>query len=193
MSPGDEWFAVLARALEDAGSPIGAAEFHGGLCGALCVGGPDAVGTWLERCGAELGSPRFAEADFRDLCARLESASWAALAGDEMTFAPVLPNDDTALPDRVRALASWCSGFVSGLGQSGASFEGALGDSDEITEIVGDFIEIGKAGVDTEAEDDDETGETAYAEVAEFVRVGVQIVFEELRLALRRPGDTSIH
>jgi uncharacterized protein YgfB (UPF0149 family) len=192
MSPPDEWFGVLASALESAGAPIGAAEFHGGLCGVLCVGGPDAVGTWLARCAAELGSPGFATTEFRELCAQLQIDSWAALAGTEMTFAPVLPNDDTALSDRVQALASWCSGFVSGLGQGGASLA-ALGDSDEVDEIVGDLIEIGKAGVDTEAAGEDESGEVAYAEVTEFVRVGVQIVFDELGQAERANGEASIH
>jgi uncharacterized protein YgfB (UPF0149 family) len=183
MNPGDEWFPVLARALESAGSPLSAAEFHGGLCGVLCVGGPEAVGAWLGRCTAEL----------EEISARLESASWAALTGDEMAFSPLLPNDATALPVRVRALASWCAGFVSGLGQGGAGFEGALGESDEVAEIVGDLIEIGKASLDVEAAGDDESAEAAYAEVAEFVRVGVQIVFEELGQTLRSTGDVSIH
>jgi uncharacterized protein YgfB (UPF0149 family) len=183
MSPGDEWFPVLARALESSGSPLGAAEFHGGLCGVLCVGGPEAVATWLGRCTAEL----------QEISARLESATRAALAGDEMAFTPLLPNDDTALPERVRALASWCSGFVSGLGQGGASFEGALSENDEVTEIIGDLVEIGKASFDdVEAAGDDESAEAAYAEVAEFVRVGVQIVFEELR-ETRPAGDVAIH
>jgi uncharacterized protein YgfB (UPF0149 family) len=110
-----------------------------------------------------------------------------------MTFMPLLPDDDTALPERVRALASWCSGFISGLGQGGATFEGALSESDEVTEIVGDLIEIGKASLDVEASGDAESAEAAYAEVAEFVRVGVQIVFEELGQTVRPEGDVSIH
>jgi uncharacterized protein YgfB (UPF0149 family) len=183
MTPGDEWFPALTRALESAGSPLGAAEFHGGLCGVLCIGGPEAVAAWLGRCTAEL----------QDISAQLESASWAALVGDEMAFTPLLPNDDTALPERVRALASWCSGFVSGLGQGGRSFEGALSASEEVTEIVDDLIEIGKASLDVEAAGDEESAEAAYAEVAEFVRVGVQIVFEELGQTLRPAGDVSIH
>jgi hypothetical protein len=183
MSPGDEWFPVLARALESAGSPLDAAEFHGGLCGVLCVGGPEAVAAWLGRCPAEL----------QEICAELESASWEALAGNEMAFDPLLPNDDTALPERVRALASWCSGFVSGLGQGGASFAGALSESDEVAEIIDDLIEIGNADLDVEAAGDVESAEAAYAEVAEFVRVGVQIVFEELGQTLRSAGVVSIH
>jgi uncharacterized protein YgfB (UPF0149 family) len=183
MSPGDEWFPVLARALESAGSPLGAAEFHGGLCGVLCAAGPEAVGAWLGQSTAEL----------QEICAELQSASWTALAGGEMAFTPLLPNDDTALPERVRALAAWCAGFVSGLGSGGASFDGAESGSDEVGEVVGDLIEIGKASLDVEAADDDEDAEAAYAEVAEFVRVGVQIVFEELGRKLHPSGHVSIH
>jgi uncharacterized protein YgfB (UPF0149 family) len=79
------------------------------------------------------------------------------------------------------------------LGQGGAGFEDALGANDEVTEIVGDLIEIGRASLDVEAAGDDENAEAAYAEVAEFVRVGVQIVFEELGQTLRPAGDVSIH
>jgi uncharacterized protein YgfB (UPF0149 family) len=183
MSPGDEWFPVLARALESAGSPLGAAELHGGLCGVLCAGGPDAVPAWLGTCSAEI----------KEICARIGTASWTELAGGEMAFTPLLPNDDTALPERVRALAAWCAGFVSGLGQGAAGFEGALGASDEVTEVIGDFVEIGKANLDVEADGGDEGAEAAYAEVAEFVRVGVQIVFEELGQTLRWPGGVAIH
>jgi uncharacterized protein YgfB (UPF0149 family) len=59
--------------------------------------------------------------------------------------------------------------------------------------VVGDLIEIGKASLDVEAADDEEAAEAAYAEVTEFVRVGVQIVFEELGQTQRPPSDVSIH
>ena len=50
-------------------------------------------------------------------------------------------------------------------------------------ELVRDFIEITRADVD-EGEDA-ESNESAYAELVEFVRVGVQLLFEEL--AVRAP------
>ena len=55
----------------------------------------------------------------------------------------------------------------------------------EVGEVVRDFIEISHAAVD--AESGEESNENAYTELVEFVRVGVQLLFEELASA-RRPG-----
>jgi len=52
--------------------------------------------------------------------------------------------------------------------------------------VVRDFIEISRAGVD--ASQGEESNEAAYAELVEFVRVGVQLLFEEL--AVLRPPTT---
>ena len=53
----------------------------------------------------------------------------------------------------------------------------------DVGEIVRDFTEISRAtGDEAEA---DESNEQAYAELVEFIRVGAQVVFEEL-LPLRR-------
>jgi uncharacterized protein len=58
----------------------------------------------------------------------------------------------------------------------------------EAGEVVRDFAEITRAGVD--ADEEQESNESAYAELVEFVRVGVQLLFEELASA-RRPVAPS--
>ena len=54
----------------------------------------------------------------------------------------------------------------------------------EVGEIVRDLTEISRADVDDARRH--ESNESAYAELVEFVRVGVQLVFEELRRARPR-------
>jgi uncharacterized protein YgfB (UPF0149 family) len=54
---------------------------------------------------------------------------------------------------------------------------------------VRDFIEISHAGVEEEASD--EANEAAYAELVEFVRVGVQLLFEELGVARAPAAPTA--
>jgi hypothetical protein len=100
-----------------------------------------------------------------------------------------LPHDNETLNARVRALASWCNGFVVGLGLGGLTLDAKSQETEEVLEIVRDFIEIGKADIDVEVEGDPETSEESFAEVAEFVRVGVQIVFEEIARA--RVGESA--
>lgn len=63
--------------------------------------------------------------------------------------------------------------------------------SDTAREIIGDFAEIARATV-SQAETEPE-GEAAYAELVEFVRVSVQLMFEELHDARDAAGSTSLH
>lgn len=186
MTRSDERFNVLASALADAGSPLGPAELHGGLCGVLCVGGPEAGAAWLDRCAHDCDS----DAAFRELFDALRRESWRALTGTEMEFAPLLPHDSEALAARVQALASWCNGFIAGLGLGGLHLDADTQGSEEVLEVLRDFIEIGKADVDVAAENDVERAESAFAEVTEFVRVGVQLVFEEI--GQTQSGDGAV-
>ena len=74
---------------------------------------------------------------------------------------------------------------------STGSEAGVIPDASELPgqvhgEIVRDLVEISRAGVD--AEQDEESNESAYAELVEFVRVGVQLLFEELAAARSPPA-----
>ena len=59
----------------------------------------------------------------------------------------------------------------------------------EVGEIVRDFIEITHAEIDEGGTD--ESDENAYAELVEFVRVGVQLLFEELAVARAPSAPTA--
>ena len=111
----------------------------------------------------------------------------AALTGTLMQFELLLPDDSQPLAQRTEALTLWCNGFVYGLGVSGADDPEKLpGDAGE---IVRDLSQIMRAGVD-EA-DGAEANESSLTELIEFVRIGVQVIFEDLS-ALRAPGDASV-
>src|SRR5438309_6995139 len=101
-----------------------------------------------------------------------------------MEFELLLPEDEQSIDARTAALAAWCQGFLYGLGA------GAIPDASELPgevgEVVRDFLQITRAGVD--AAQDEESNESAYAELVEFVRVGVQLLFEELATARRAPS-----
>jgi uncharacterized protein YgfB (UPF0149 family) len=102
-----------------------------------------------------------------------------------MQFDLLIPDDDEPIEARTEALTLWCNGFVYGLGSGGATDPERLpGDAGE---IVRDLAQIMRAGVDER--EATEANESALAELVEFVRVGVQVVFEELR-TLRQPRPT---
>jgi uncharacterized protein YgfB (UPF0149 family) len=182
-------YAQLQRLMADCRAVTEPAEAHGSLAGALCASDSYRLDDWLAEIlpeGAEQGA---AGAWLRELYDETRSA----LAGAQMQFELLMPDDDEPIELRAAALTSWCNGFVYGLGTGGAADPERLpGDAGE---IVRDLAEITRAGVDER--EGEEANETALAELVEFVRVGVQVVFEELG-ALRappavRPAPRQIH
>ena len=109
----------------------------------------------------------------------------------DLSFQPLLPADDVDLERRVQALARWCAGFLYGLSADGSFDINNL--SGEVREVVNDLTELSRAGLTAE-DADNESAEADYAELVEYVRVGVQMVFLELQPG--REGPTrreSLH
>lgn len=165
-----------------------ASNFHGALCGALCVVDVDRLG--LDRLLADdaesLGS---LDADDRAALLRLRDEAGEDLASTDMSFEPLLPDDAMPLSQRVDALAAWCGGFLYGLSSHRTLDLRAL--SEEARETLKDFSEFTQAGFD--AGGDLETEEAAYAELVEYVRMGAQLLFLELRprpASAETPSDT---
>lgn len=166
-------FLELEDTLAEAGSPTEAAEAHGSLCGALCVQAPVHFESWLD----ELLEDRESQNELnRDVLQTVFSRTCHDLGGDGMEFAPLLPDEEEPLAGRTSALAHWCEGFLYGLGAGGLTSIEAL--PGEVGEIVRDMTEIGRA---TPGSDEPtETDEQAYAQLLEYVRVGVQLIYDEL-------------
>jgi hypothetical protein len=159
-----------------------AAEAHGTLAGCLCGASGYRFADWLKEILPEGRAAGVAATTLRELF----DATAAALVQPDMEFELLLPEDSAPLPERTQALAEWCQGFLYGLGAG--SIPDASQLPGEVGEIVRDFTEITRAGVADEPED--ESSENAYAELVEFVRVGVQLLFEELAAA-RSPAAPS--
>jgi hypothetical protein len=173
-------FDDVARALAAAGSTVHAAEAHGCLCGALCVRRSYDVAEWLQEIlpdEAQRGGGPFAS---------LHQRSASVLPGSDLEFVPLLPDDEQSLETRVEALGTWCQGFLYGFGAAGTAGHAQL--PGDVTEVLTDLAQISHAGI---AEPESvEVEEQAYAELVEFVRVGVQLVYDELA-ALRAAQPES--
>lgn len=150
-----------------------AAEYHGALCGALCVAKPDDIDLLHL---IESDGPPAADAQTRAALARLRDATVESLQDSEMAFDLLLPDDEVALVPRVRALGAWCEGFLYGLASRPGLDLRKL--SEEAREIVRDFTEFTQASVGEG--DDPDVEETAYTELVEYVRVGAQLLYMEL-------------
>ena len=177
-------FREVAALLESAGSQVVAAEGHGCLCGALCTAPDYTVERWLEELVATDDETVTIPPD---AALRLLFAdTHRALRGDAMEFEPLLPDDDEPLEQRAIALAQWCQGFLYGFG-TGKPVR-AQDIKGQIEEILRDVSHIAQASVDVGAAGEDE--ESSYAELVEYLRVGVQLIHDELA-AIRDAEDSD--
>jgi uncharacterized protein YgfB (UPF0149 family) len=182
-------FDDVARALAAGGSVVHAAEAHGCACGAFCARRVYLPGEWFEEIVAE-GEAGLAEELAGGVLGELFVQSRTVLEAGDLEFSPLLPDDDTDLAPRVEALAAWCQGFLYGFGAAGTIPKAALGG--EVREFLTDLAELARAGSpdDTSAE----VEEAAYAELVEYLRVGVQLVYDELEAArAAQPASDSQH
>jgi uncharacterized protein YgfB (UPF0149 family) len=177
-------YAEIQRLLSDERSMTDAAEAHGTLAGALCATSTYRFEDWLQ----ELLPDGRTQSESGGALHGLYFVTSETLAGADMTFELLLPADAQPLEERAAALSQWCTGFLYGLGSGSIQDLSKL--PGEVGEVVKDFDEITRVGVDAgDSEDSDESNEAAYAELVEFVRVGVQLVFEELEGVRQQPAD----
>ncbi|NNF15795.1 MAG: UPF0149 family protein [Gammaproteobacteria bacterium] len=162
-----------------------ASECHGHLLGLLCATGDDAVSQWLDALIAAAPSDNALAADAREELSAIGKRCAAQLAEGNLDYALMVPDDDVELAARTTALAHWCQGFLYGMAQGGVkSFSGLPG---ECPEILADLSTLTSAV----AEDASEDSERAFFEVAEYVRIGSQLIYEELRAANRTATNVS--
>jgi uncharacterized protein YgfB (UPF0149 family) len=172
-------FDAVEQILNGAGASWEAAEAHGAFCGRACLGGANAIRAWV---GGILEEGSTGDVLQRERAGKLElfaANTLLALEAGEFGFKLLLPDDDEPLYIRTAGLADWCHGFMQGLVVAGGADEGPQADALEssvVTEILQDFTEITKAG---SGEDDSEEAEQAFVELVEYVRVSVQLIYDE--------------
>lgn len=154
-----------------------AAEAHGTLCGLMCIAADDLPDAWIQNTLADAGAAADdADAHTRQRLAALYQATSDLLNGVQFEFEVFLPGDEIQLGLRADALGRWCQGCLYGLAVRGVKTFEEL--PEEVREILEDMSQITEAQfADGEGE---EEGEKAYANLVEYVRVGVQLVYDVL-------------
>jgi uncharacterized protein len=178
-------FREVASVLEGAGSQVVAAEGHGCLCGALCTTADYSLERWVDELIPADDEDLDIQAPPDTALQLLFADTHRAVRGHEMEFEPLLPDDDEPLERRAVALSQWCQGFLYGFATGKPMREADI--KGQVDEILRDLSHIASAAVDVG--DAGEEEEAAYAEVVEFVRVGVQLIHDEL--APIRNGEAS--
>lgn len=166
--------ADLAAALSSMRLGVGASELHGSLSGYLCAGGNAGAPALLSALELESDDAHPDDSAQR-LLGELYAETRVQLDDPELGFEPMLPDAARPLAERGDALVDWCRGFLGGLGLGGQASRRAL--SEEGEEILHDLDSIAASHFSYDDADD----ETSLVEVFEFVRIGVLLLYAELR------------
>ncbi|MCK0163316.1 UPF0149 family protein [Marinobacter sp. S6332] len=152
-------------------------ELHGALCGRLAAGSRIEEDEWLAMVCEHMGLPETAVEENEDLSVFMNEAYEQALAflkSADMSFHPLLPDDDYAIDQRLEALVAWVRGFLEGMALSAGE---SLGEApEEIRELIGDMVAISQVSEDQES---DQESEQQLVEITEYIRLGALAVFTE--------------
>lgn len=181
-------YGNLNDALRRCGASWDAAQAHGLLSSRLAVGGADAGIGWLQQVLEGTSESDALRTECAGLLHTLFQDTLRQLSERLSEFEPLLPDDRDSASMRASALARWCEGFLHGLvsADHGEALKRRLAE-DPIADIIRDMLQLTRAAADDES--DDETNEAAYAEIVEYVRVAVQLAYEELAEFRGRSGD----
>jgi uncharacterized protein YgfB (UPF0149 family) len=177
-------FDECANALLEAGVMISPSELHGALCGLLSGGYTGSAADAIPALEKTVDLPLSGAAAEQVELLYVQTA--AQLAGADLDFEPLLPDDSLEIDQRVAALASWCRGFLGGYAQARVSAETA--DSPvavDSAEALRDFAAIAQAAAD----EPDEDAEGEYAELVEYLRVAaMNVMADSANAIVERPA-----
>ena len=160
---------------------IDISEYHGTISAYLCCDAFQEDDLLPKEVSFDSSSVSVQIIEFKHALYELIANTINSFNDTEMRFYPFLPPDSEKLSIRAHSLSIWCQGFIDALGTFISERRLTINQSDQtfIGEIIEDFSQIStlsKTAVESGNEE-----ELAYFEVVEFVRVGTQLVYEELK------------
>ncbi len=164
---------ILAQqALTDSGNTLTTAELHGATIG---IGVADRTRFELQDLVDLLGTDALRDGES---VGEFIGAALDMLYVDDMSFSPLVPDDDEAMSTRLAALASWCQSFLGGLvaGMHRRGIEDVGSMPEEVKEIVQDFAAIAQLDSESDTEAGEDESEADAMELEEYVKVGALLM-----------------
>ena len=174
----------LTKALSQVDTDTDAAECHGMLCGMLSAHEKFDPTQWLSFVAGRDELAPFGPEGSGHLVWDMLKDTKGALASGEFDLRLVLPSEEESSAIRARALVNWCRGYLSAFGTGGAKGFQKLDEDGK--EFVADLTKI--AQMNTEIETTEEN-DSMLMELAEFLKVGVLLVYETLITKTTPPGS----
>ncbi|RUO24436.1 YecA family protein [Aliidiomarina minuta] len=166
-----------------------AAELHGMLTGLIASGAPAESEKWHDVMADLANEGNAFSVGMKSLLRDLSAEIISELEDPELGFQLLLPGDEEALNERLKALTQWVQSFLAGFGVNQQNLAKASAD---LQEAINDMAEIALLSDDVEA---DEEGERAFYEVSEYVRISSIMCFNELGQlkSAAAPHNKTIH
>lgn len=186
-------YQQLTDALQRLEITADAAECQGAMSAVICLTGETGMANWLAAhfpeidAGIAQGNALAGEA--RSLISDLYQIVLDQLSHGNFDYALLMPDDEESILLRTDALAHWCQGFLLGLRFSGVNDPSQF--TGELAEILQDISEISQ--VTSESLDNSEEEERSYAELVEYLRVGVMLFCETLKARKGATNSNLVH
>ncbi|MCK5903632.1 MAG: YecA family protein [Cocleimonas sp.] len=139
--------------------------------------------SWIKQIMGEMEQDSLPPREAIEALGRWFEAIKQQLDDSNLRFDLCLPDEDQSLVLRITAVQEWCRGFILGIAMSGIKNFAQL--PEDSRDLLTDFSRIG-----TEEEfelDDSDEAETAYNDISQYVRIGVLLMYEELRPLREEP------
>ena len=164
-----EWVEKIEHVLRQHDHELSAAELHGTLTGLVCAGHSDRnIGQWQELLVSKSETQ-----PLLDATCGLMALTERSLESPDFRFQTIFCSA-TSLPERTHALGDWWRGFTLGFGWDDTTTVISFGE--DTTEALSDIAHIALAESGTNPP---ETEERALVELEEYLRVSVQLIYEE--------------
>ena len=170
-----------------------AAECHGAVSAMVCTMGEKGKDSFIDLALPEL-TDKLSQGDAlaqeaQQIILDVYQQTTAQLLEGGFDYQLLLPDDEETLALRAQALGHWCQGFMMGLKWAGVTEAKSL--PGDLAEIMVDIAEISKVGGDHLNETEEE--EQSYAELVEYLRVGVMLFSEEFQPYVEEQPPNTLH
>jgi hypothetical protein len=120
-------------------------------------------------------------AAYRKALLRIIETDTKRLNEGDLGFGLIIPGETSSIQERAEALSIWCQGFIDGVGflLTDQKLKIDQSETKESFEIIEDFTQISTLDPHSINEEVDE--ELALMELIEFVRLSVQMIYDEFR------------
>ncbi len=169
----------LDALLKGCGSSWNAGQAHGLLCSRVSLAGADGASRWIAQVLGDATSDLAQRAECEEMLDALCATTWQQLVERQSEFSLLLPDDNDPASVRTEVMSQWCEGYLHGLVAEKHSEDLKKRLAEEpLADIIKDMLEITRATVGDDV--DDNNIDNDLAELVEYLRVAVQLTYEEL-------------